>query len=119
MKEAPVEQRLVDTLTGFGFKVLKLTTPGTNGTPDRLILRPKWSPGPPWVIELKAPGKHERRLQELVREDWRERGVLVLDMVDTYEKVDALVVQLHKICCEEAPLSVEAIVQITNHNRYL
>ena len=102
MKEAPVEQRLVDKLTAHGFKVLKLTTPGHNGTPDRLILRPTWSPGPPWVIELKAPKKHERRLQELVREEWRARGVLVLDMVDTYEKVDALVAVLHKRCVEDA-----------------
>lgn len=102
MKEAPVEQRLVDGLTGKGFKVLKLTTPGTNGTPDRLILRPTWSPGPPWVIEAKRPGKHERRLQELVRDDWRARGVLVLDMVNTYELVDALIDRLYKQCLAEA-----------------
>lgn len=98
MKEAPVEQRLVSKLTALGFKVLKLTTPGTNGTPDRLILRPMWSPGPPWVIELKRPGKTERRLQELVRDEWRMRGVLVLNMVDTYEKVDALVESLFLTC---------------------
>lgn len=98
MKEAPVEKRLVDGLTGYGFKVLKLTTPGTIGTPDRLILRPTWSPGPPWVIELKRPKKTERRLQEIVRDQWRERGVLVLDMVNTYELVDALVQRLVWIC---------------------
>lgn len=98
MKEALVEQRLVIGLTDKGFKVLKLTTPGTQGTPDRLILRPKWSPGPPWVIEVKQPGKHERRLQELVRDEWRARGVLVLDMVDTYEKVDALIRTLLERC---------------------
>ena len=98
MKEALIEKRLVDGLTAWGFKVLKLTTPGTNGTPDRLILRPTWSPGPPWVIELKAPKKHERRLQELVRDEWRARGVLVLDMVNTYEQVDVLVGKLHAVC---------------------
>lgn len=101
MKEALVEERLRVGLTRLGFKVLKLTTPGTAGAPDRLILRPIWSPGPPWVIELKAPKKHERRLQELVREDWRKRGVLVLDMVDTYEKVDALMKRLYDICTAE------------------
>lgn len=101
MKEAPVEERLRMGLTLHGFKVLKLTTPGTNGTPDRLILRPKWSPGPPWVIEVKRPGKHERRLQELVRDGWRERGVLVLDMVDTYEAVDALIDMLVDKCRSE------------------
>lgn len=98
MLEAAVEKRLTDKLTGRGFKVLKLTTPGTAGTPDRLILRPKWAPGPPWVIELKRPKKHEQRLQEIVRDDWRERGVLVLDMVNTYEQVDALVEQLYAEC---------------------
>lgn len=103
MKEAKIEQRLTDGLTAKGFKVLKLTTPGTNGTPDRLILRPKWSPGPPWVIELKAPKKHERRLQELVRDDWRERGVFVLDMVNTYEQVDELIETLVKRCHEQRP----------------
>jgi hypothetical protein len=117
VKEAPVEQRLRTKLEAKGFKVLKLTTPGHNGTPDRLILRPTWSPGPPWVIEIKAPKKHERRLQELVRLDWRKRGVLVLDMVDTYEKVDALILHLLRVCCDEAPVSVEAIMYVTLLNR--
>ena len=102
MKESAIEQRLVFSLGTHGFKVLKLTCPGTNGVPDRLILRPTWSPGPPWVVELKAPKKHERRLQELVRKDWLERGVLVLDMVDTYDKVDLLVANLVAICTRDA-----------------
>ena len=118
MREAPVEKRLKDKLEGHGFKVLKLVTPGYNGTPDRLILRPLWSPGAPWVIEMNRPGKSERLLQEKVRDEWRNRGVLVLDMVNTYEQVDVLVSKLHGICCAEAPLSVEAIVQNTIHNRY-
>lgn len=103
MKEAPVEQRLVDKLTANGFKVLKLTTPGTQFTPDRLILRPMWSPGPPWVIEVKRPKKHEQRGQELVRHDWRRRGVQVLDMVDTYEKVDDLVYAMVQECKRTMP----------------
>lgn len=101
MKEAPVEKRLTDGLTALGFKVLKLTTPGTNGTPDRMILRPRWSPGPPWVIEIKRPGKNEERLQELVRDDWRARGVLVLDMVNTYYQVDVLICQLGSMCASD------------------
>lgn len=101
MKEAPVEQRLVGALENYGFKVLKLVTPGTMGSPDRLILRPLWSPGAPWVIEVKRPKKTERRLQEHVRDEWRARGVLVLDMVDTYERVDALVVTLVCVCAAD------------------
>jgi hypothetical protein len=98
MKEAPVEKRLVDGLTKHGFKVLKLQTPGTQFTPDRLILRPLRSPGAPWVIEVKRPGKTERRGQELVRDDWRARGVFVLDMVNTYDEVDRLIDALVDKC---------------------
>lgn len=98
MKEAPVEQRLKTKLEAHGFKVLKLTTPGTNGVPDRMILRPTWSPGPPWFVECKRPGKTERRLQELVRDKWRARGVNVLDVCDTYERVDETLETLMSIC---------------------
>ena len=101
MKENAVEQRLKARLEAEGFKVLKLTCPGTNGVPDRMIARPKWSPGPAWYVELKAPKKHEARLQEVVRDEWRARGMLVLDMVDTYEKVDALVDTLLEVCRTE------------------
>lgn len=103
MREAPVENRLKEKLEARGFKVLKLTTPGTNGTPDRLILRPVWSPGPPWVIEVKRPGKNERLLQEKVRDEWRARGVRVLDRVNTYDRVDGLVTQLIYVCERERP----------------
>lgn len=102
MRESKVEERLRVGLEGKGFKVLKLTCPGTNGVPDRMILRPKWSPGPPRYVELKAPKQHEARLQEIIREDWRERGALVLDTVDTYAKVDALITDLYLMCLAEA-----------------
>jgi hypothetical protein len=104
MKEAPVEQRLKERLEGRGFKVLKLTTPGTNGTMDRIILRPKWSPGPPWFVEIKRPGKHERRLQEVVRDDWRARGCSVWPCISTYELVDQLVDHLRHLCETERKL---------------
>lgn len=110
MKEAPVEQRLRKGLEAKGFKVLKFVTPGTQFTPDRLILRPVWSPGPPWMIEIKRPGKQETRGQELTRQEWRDRGALVLDMVDTYEKVDALVQTLVRQCeIERLPPSPQDI----------
>ena len=88
MLESVVEGHLKQ-LEGFGFQVLKLRTPGYNGTKDRLILAPKWSPSPkgPIMVETKAPGKHERALQVAVRDDWRARGCDVRDMCDTIEKV--------------------------------
>lgn len=96
MLEKTVELRL-KRLEGMGFKVLKLRTPGVSGVPDRMILRPKYAPGPPMFVELKAPRKHERALQAAVRGDWRLRGVDVLDMCDTVEKVDALIDDLAQL----------------------
>lgn len=101
MKEAPVEKRLKTRLEGHGFKVLKLVTEGTSGAPDRMILRPKWSPGAPWVVECKRPKKTERLLQATVRDEWRKRGVLVLDVCDTYERVSEIETELLEICHRE------------------
>lgn len=94
MIEAPVEDRLKERLESIGFKVLKLTTPGNSGVMDRMILRPKWAPGPPYFVECKRPGKSERLLQEKVRDEWRERGCSVLDVCDSYERVDAILADI-------------------------
>lgn len=102
MKEAPVEKRLKQRLESVGFKVLKLVTEGTLGSPDRMILRPTWSKGPPFFVEVKRPSKTERRAQEVVRDQWRGRGALVLDVCDTYERVDEIYTQLMLICVSEA-----------------
>lgn len=98
MKESPVEKRLKTRVEGFGCQVVKLVTEGTAGAMDRLILRPRWSPGAPWLVECKRPGKTERLLQECRREDWRKRGVLVLDVCDSYERVDEIAKYILGIC---------------------
>ncbi len=102
MIEAPIEDRLKERLESIGFKVLKLVTPGNSGVMDRMILRPKWAPGPPYLVECKRPGKSERLLQEKVRDEWRERGCLVLDVCDSYERVDAIVADLGVIAVNAA-----------------
>lgn len=102
MLERTVEAKL-KWLEERGFKCLKLVTPGYNGPPDRLILRPKWSPGAPYFLELKRPGKAERALQEAVRDDWRARGCLVLDMCDTPERVHLTCLRLLRAAEEAAP----------------
>lgn len=101
MKEAPVEEHLRMRLEGLGFKVLKLITPGHSGSMDRLLLRPKWSPGAPYFVECKRPKKTERLLQAHVRDDWRSRGVLVLDVCDTYQRVNEIERELLDICQRE------------------
>jgi hypothetical protein len=102
MREAPVEQRLKSRLESHGFSVVKLVTPGTAGAMDRFILRPRWSPGPPWLVECKRPGgPSERRLQELRRDDWRARGVLVLPVCDSYIAVELILQELLRIVDKE------------------
>lgn len=90
MKEKPVEDRL-KRLKSYGFDVYKLRTPGRSGVMDRMILWPKYAPGPPVVVEFKRPGEKPRPLQDAVANDWIARGVDVRPYCDTYEKVDALI----------------------------
>lgn len=64
-----------------GALVLKFTSPGTAGVPDRIVVRPG---GIVEFVELKAPGERPRPLQEAVARKLRERGVPV-DVVDSKE----------------------------------
>lgn len=61
MLEKHIEQRLVTEVKKMGGMALKFVSPGFDGVPDRLILLPK---GKLAFIELKAPGKRLRPLQE-------------------------------------------------------
>ena len=94
--ESEVEQLLVRRLNEFGFKVLKLTTPGFTGVPDRMILRPKYSPGPPMFVELKRPTKKLRLKQAQVNDDWLQRGCRVLKPCTTPMEVEQLCADLIK-----------------------
>ena len=60
MLEKEIEQALVRTVKNIGGWCLKLSCPGMNGVPDRLVLLPK---GRCAFVELKAPGKKPRPLQ--------------------------------------------------------
>lgn len=93
MLERDVERKL-KVLEGFGFSVLKLITPGSNGTMDRMILRPKWSPGHPVVVEVKQDGERPRALQASKAKDWIARGVDVRPYVDSPAAITNLCDQL-------------------------
>ena len=98
MLEAKVEAALKQ-LESWGFKCLKLKTPGNSGVMDRMILAPKWSPAPPSFVELKAPGKEPRPLQAATAQDWQARGCTVYEYCDTIEKVEVLCAQLLVQAC--------------------
>ena len=60
MLERDVEKALVRAIKNAGGIAPKLTSPGTAGMPDRLIILPK---GKVCFVELKAPGQKPRPIQ--------------------------------------------------------
>ncbi len=60
MLEKEIEQALVRAVKNIGGWCLKLSCPGMDGVPDRLVLLPE---GKCAFVELKAPGKKPRPLQ--------------------------------------------------------
>ena len=61
MRERSIEQRLVAETKKRGGLALKFVSPGMDGVPDRIVLMPG---GKMAFVELKAPGKAPRPLQQ-------------------------------------------------------
>lgn len=61
MLERQVEKALVSAIKKAGGIAPKLTSPGTAGMPDRLIILPE---GKVCFVELKAPGQQPRPIQK-------------------------------------------------------
>ena len=61
MRERVVEQALTRAVQAAGGLCWKFTSPGLAGVPDRIILLPGGHIG---FIEVKAPGKHPRPIQQ-------------------------------------------------------
>lgn len=83
-KENYVESYLVKQGQKKGFMVLKFTSPGTNGVPDRILI------GHDRIIfvETKAKGEKARPLQNAVIKEMQKHGAEV-HILDTREKVDS------------------------------
>ena len=60
MREKIIEQKLVTAVKKHGGICPKFTSPGFDGMPDRLLLRPH---GKFAFVEVKAPGEKPRPLQ--------------------------------------------------------
>ena len=78
MREKNIEQKLVKAVKSAGGIAPKLTCPGFDGMPDRLVLMPEGRIG---FVEVKALGKEPRPLQVRRHEMLRNLGfkVYVLD----------------------------------------
>ena len=68
MLEKDVERYLCDQVKKFGGKAYKFTSPGNAGMPDRLVVFPG---GHIAFVEVKAPGKQLRPIQQEKRNELR------------------------------------------------
>ena len=87
MIEKDIESRFKTRIESLknGVLCLKLTCPGFTGVPDRLILLP----GAHIIfVELKKPGKAERKRQLYVQGLLRKLGFEVYSAVNTYEQIE-------------------------------
>lgn len=74
VREKSIEQKLVKEVRLRGGICPKFTSPGFSGMPDRLVILPGGHVG---FVEVKAPGKKPRPLQEARHQMLRSLGILV------------------------------------------
>ncbi|XJZ27684.1 VRR-NUC domain-containing protein [Bacillota bacterium Lsc_1132] len=86
MREKNIEQKLVLMTKDLGGLALKLVSPGFDGMPDRLILLPERKIA---FIEVKAPGKTLRPLQEKRKRQLESLGFLVF-CLDHIEQIGGI-----------------------------
>jgi len=87
MREKNIEQSLVKAVKRKGGLALKFVSPGLAGVPDRLVLLPNGRLG---FIELKAPGKKLRVLQEKRKRQLEALGFLVF-CLDNTEEIEVMI----------------------------
>lgn len=85
MKEKHLENRLKKSVEAIGGICWKLVSPGTTGVPDRICLKD----GRVIFVELKAPGKKPRAIQNRRIKQLRDQGftVFVMDSPDGIAEV--------------------------------
>ena len=84
MREKIVEGTLVKKVKNRNGLALKLSSPGLDGVPDRMVL---FEHGRLGFVEMKAPGQKMRPLQEKRRRQLESLGFLVF-CVDGVEQIE-------------------------------
>lgn len=87
MLEREVEQALVRQVQKAGGIAPKLTSPANAGMPDRLIILPQ---GKVCFIEVKAPGKKPRPLQQRQIQRLTNLGCMVR-VLDNPQKIPEII----------------------------
>ncbi len=91
MREKTIERKLADAARARGGLAPKFMSPGFDGMPDRIVLMPG---GRLAFVEVKAPGKVPRPLQEARHRMLRELGFFVY-VLDRPEQIGGI---LDEIC---------------------
>jgi len=86
MREKWIEQQLIKSVKDIGGIALKIVSPGFDGMPDRLILLPNRKVA---FVEVKAPGKTLRPLQEKRKRQLEALGFLVF-CLDHIEQIGGI-----------------------------
>ena len=92
MREKQIEEKLVRAVKSRDGMCPKLVSPGTDGMPDRLVLFPEGRIG---FVEVKAPGKKPRPLQERRHEQLRALGFPVF-ILDDPEQIPGIIGEVMK-----------------------
>lgn len=86
-EEKQLEIKLVKAVKKHGGLALKLVSPGFDGLPDRLVLI---AVGKIAFVEVKAPGKKPRKLQQVRIKQLNELGFLVF-VLDDEKKIGGII----------------------------
>lgn len=90
MREKTIETKLTVAVKRSGGLAVKFVSPSFDGMPDRLILLPD---GIIAFVELKAPGKRPRPLQEARHRLLRSLGFRVY-VIDSIEQIGGMLLEL-------------------------
>jgi hypothetical protein len=91
MREKDIERKLVLMVKDMGGIAPKLISPGFDGMPDRLVLLPG---GKLAFVELKAPGRSLRPLQEKRKRQLQALGFSVF-CVDRVRQIGEVLDEIH------------------------
>lgn len=95
--ERDVEKRLRTECEKRGWLCWKFTSPGRNGVPDRIVIRPRRVAAPAFIdfVEVKAPKGCVRPLQRVRFRELTEHGAQV-SVVHNFNEVDDLIKRWEK-----------------------
>ncbi|WP_021168745.1 VRR-NUC domain protein [Sporomusa ovata DSM 2662] len=90
MRESFLERQLVNAVKQIGGLALKWVSPGNNGVFDRIVILPR---GQVVFVEMKAPGKPLRPLQEKWARTFRQMGHRVYK-IDSVADIATFIVEV-------------------------